>query len=249
MPSLDSQANKLARLYGVLLALLAGLPLLLLVIWNLTDPLPPAWDEAQHLLQAQAFAAHLGRFRWDPLWWDQFLHLNQRYPPLTYWLGIPLALWHPFSRADGQLLNLLGVGILAWLTQRMARRVYGSGWVGGLAAVLLLLYPGITSLAHVYMLELVLVLTVTLAFWAMLVYWQDPSWKAAVAVGAAGAAVLLTKWTGVLFLLLPLAVLTGQAVGQGLWGKGWPGKPCQRQGRRRTGIPLAQMGLGLGVTL
>ncbi len=229
-------------LWGVL----AGLPLLLLVIWNWTDPLPPAWDEAQHLLQAQAFGAHLRRFRWDPLWWQQFLHLNQRYPPLVYWLGIPLAVAHPFSRADGQLLNLLVLGILALVTQRIGRRVYAAMEIGPrqadatgwLAAGLLLLYPGITSLAHVYMLELVLVLTVALAFWAMLAYWQEPSWQGAVGVGAAVAAVLLTKWTGVLFLLLPLTVLTGRALWKGLKGKGW-----------QKGIPLAQIGLGMGVTL
>jgi 4-amino-4-deoxy-L-arabinose transferase-like glycosyltransferase len=229
-------------LWGVL----AGLPLLLLVIWNWTDPLPPAWDEAQHLLQAQAFGAHLRRFRWDPLWWQQFLHLNQRYPPLVYWLGIPLAVAHPFSRADGQLLNLLVLGILALVTQRIGRRVYASMEIGlrhadatgWLAAGLLLLYPGITSLAHVYMLELVLVLTVALAFWAMLAYWQEPSWQGAVGVGAAVAAVLLTKWTGVLFLLLPLTVLMGRALWKGLKGKGW-----------QKGIPLAQIGLGMGVTL
>lgn len=149
--------------------------LLLLVIWNWTDPLPPAWDEAQHLLQAQAFGLHLGRFRWDGLWGQQFLHLNQRYPPLAYWLGIPLAVLHPFSRADGQLLNLGLLGVLVLATQRLGQRVYRSGEVGWLAAALVLLYPGITALAHVYMLELPLV-----------------------------AAVLLTKWTGVLFLLLPL---------------------------------------------
>ncbi|MGQ9837625.1 MAG: ArnT family glycosyltransferase [Cyanobacteriota bacterium] len=228
-----------------LLALLAGLAVLLLLIWNLSDPLPPAWDEAQHLLQVQAFAAHLRRFRWHPLWWQQFLHLNQRYPPLTYWLGMPLAVWHPFSRADGQLLNLLVLGILAGVTQRIGRRVLASrGYcpnpaaTGWLAAVLLLLYPGITSLAHVYMLELALVLAVTLAFWALLAYWQDPSWQGAAAVGAAVAAVLLTKWTGILFLLLPLGVLTGQALLRGLTGKGW-----------YRGIPLAHMALAIGVML
>ncbi|MEN9230319.1 MAG: hypothetical protein Q6L68_05390 [Thermostichus sp. DG02_5_bins_236] len=236
MSSLDSHASKLARLCGVLLALLAGLSVILLVIWNLTDPLPPAWDEAQHLLQAQAFGSHVGRFRWDPLWWRQFLHLNQRYPPLTYWLGIPLAAWHPFSRADGQLLNLLALGILAGVTQRIGWRVYSSVGIGWLGAGLLLLYPGISSLAHVYMLELVLVVVVALAFWAMLAYWQDPSWKGAVGVGAAVAAVLLTKWTGVLFLLIPLGAVAGRALLGGL--KGW-----------RRGIPLAQVALGMAVML
>jgi 4-amino-4-deoxy-L-arabinose transferase-like glycosyltransferase len=96
--------------------------LLLLLVWNWSDPLPPAWDEAQHLLQAQAFGDHLSRFRWEGLWWQQFLHLNQRYPPLAYWLGIPLAALHPFGRADGQLLNLVLLGILTLATQRLGWR-------------------------------------------------------------------------------------------------------------------------------
>lgn len=162
--------------------------LLLLVIWNWTDPLPPAWDEAQHLLQAQAFGLHLGRFRWDGLWGQQFLHLNQRYPPLAYWLGIPLAVLHPFSRADGQLLNLGLLGVLVLATQRLGQRVYRSGEVGWLAAV------------------------------------------------------LLTKWTGVLFLLLPLVGVAGQA----LWRSGkavgwWKGIPWPAR--------LAHLALGMGVML
>lgn len=136
--------------------------LLLLLVWNWSDPLPPAWDEAQHLLQAQAFGDHLSRFRWEGLWWQQFLHLNQRYPPLAYWLGIPLAALHPFGRADGQLLNLVLLGILTLATQRLGWRAYRSWEVGWLAAVLVLLYPGITALAHVYMLELPPLLAVPL---------------------------------------------------------------------------------------
>ncbi|MFS8822055.1 ArnT family glycosyltransferase [Synechococcus sp. W60.2] len=178
--------------------------LLLLLVWNWSDPLPPAWDEAQHLLQAQAFGDHLSRFRWEGLWWQQFLHLNQRYPPLAYWLGIPLAALHPFGRADGQLLNLVLLGILTLATQRLGWRAYRSWEVGWLAAVLVLLYPGITALAHVYMLELPLLVAVTLAFWALWAYAEEPSWRGAVGVGAGLAAVLLTKWTGVLFLLPPL---------------------------------------------
>jgi hypothetical protein len=191
-------------------AVLGMAALLLLLVWNWSDPLPPAWDEAQHLLQAQAFGEHLRRFRWEGLWWQQFLHLNQRYPPLAYWLGIPLAALHPFSRADGQLLNLALLGILTLATQRLGQRIYHSQAVGWLAAALLVLYPGIAALAHVYMLELPLLVAVTLAFWALWAYGEEPSWWGAVGVGAGVAAVLLTKWTGVLFLLPPLlAVLLG----------------------------------------
>ncbi|MGY3252849.1 4-amino-4-deoxy-L-arabinose transferase-like glycosyltransferase [Thermostichus sp. MS-CIW-19] len=204
--------------------------LLLLLVWNWSDPLPPAWDEAQHLLQAQAFGDHLSRFRWEGLWWQQFLHLNQRYPPLAYWLGIPLAALHPFSRADGQLLNLALLGILTLATQRLGWRAYRSWEVGWLAAVLVLLYPGITALAHVYMLELPLLVAVTLAFWALWAYAEEPSWRGAVGVGAGLAAVLLTKWTGVLFLLPPLlAVPLGVRIP-------WP-------------LRLAHLALGMGVTL
>jgi len=120
--------------------------LLLLLVWNWSDPLPPAWDEAQHLLQAQAFGDHLSRFRWEGLWWQQFLHLNQRYPPLAYWLGIPLAALHPFGRADGQLLNLVLLGILTLATQRLGWRAYRSWEVGWLAAVLLTKWTGVLFL-------------------------------------------------------------------------------------------------------
>ncbi|MDX2270918.1 MAG: hypothetical protein NW237_03075 [Cyanobacteriota bacterium] len=213
--------------YG--LASLVGLVLLLLVVWNLTDPLPPAWDEAQHLLQGQAFGSHLHRFDGSALWWQQFFHLNQRYPPLTYWLGIPFAWFHPLSRADGQVINLLLLGVLGGATQRIGVKASGNAGVGWLAAGLLLLYPAIGGLAHVYMLELVLLTTITLSFWAALAYWQDPSWRSGVGWGASLGLVLLTKWTGVFFLVWPCLAILARVV----MGRRWR--------------ELAYLGLGLGV--
>ncbi len=190
-----------------LLASLAGGVLLLVIVWNLLEPLPPAWDEAQHLLQAQAFQSHLARFDGSSLWWQQFWHLSQRYPPLTYWLVLPFGLFDQVDRGSGQVLNLLMLGILGIATHQIGRRIWPDPIVGWLAAVLVLLYPSVTGLAHVYMTDLILTVAVTLAFWAMLSFWQQPTWIHAIGVGVGVALVLLTKWTGIFFLLVPLAGL------------------------------------------
>ncbi len=198
---------------------MAGLALgslVLLVIWNGLDPSPPAWDEAQHLLMAQAFGDHLRQFRWDPEWWGSFWHLSQRYPPLTYWLGLLFSPWRIFGRAEGQLINLVLLGIGAAVTQRIGALSRGSlvGWLG---AGLILLYPSITGLAHVYMTDLPLVVAVAVGFWGALRYWQQPGWISGIGLGIAIGLVMLTKWNGILFLVWPLALIGARILIRRQW--------------------------------
>lgn len=185
--------------------------LVMLVIWNGLDPSPPAWDEAQHLLMAQTFGEHLRHFDGDPQWWGTFWHLSQRYPPLTYGLGLFLSPWRIFGRSEGQLINLLLLGILTGATYRIGALGWDK-WVGGLGAGLIWLYPSITGLAHVYMTDLPLVVTVALGGWAALRYGLKPSWIGATGLGIAIGLVMLTKWNGLLFLVWPLALIGGRIV-------------------------------------
>ncbi len=185
------------------LAVLVGLALALLVLWNGLDPLPPAWDEAQHLLLAQTFGSHVQQFDGSPQWWHTFNYLSQRYPPLTYWLSLPLSANTLFDRHWGQLLNLLQLGILAFATQRLGSMTWNAltGWI---AAALILLYPAPMGLAHVYMTDLTLMMTVSLGFGAVLAYWQRPTYLRALGLGGSLGLILLAKWNGILFLALPL---------------------------------------------
>ncbi|NJK61663.1 MAG: hypothetical protein HC921_02330 [Synechococcaceae cyanobacterium SM2_3_1] len=197
-------------------ALMAMLALMLLLAWNLLDPLPPAWDEAQHLLLAQQYGDLWQRWQLSDDWWRQWVFLSQRYPPLTYWLSLVISSWSTFDRAGGQLINLLLLGILAGVTQRLG----AVGWnptVGWLAAGLLLLYPGITGISHVYMTDLTLCVGVALAFWASLVYWTQPSGLPALMLGISLGLVLLAKWNGVLFLVFPLGALLLRGLIQKRW--------------------------------
>ncbi len=197
-------------------ALMAMLALLLLLIWNYIDPLPPAWDEAQHLLMAQEYGDLLQRSQLSDKWWRQWVYLSQRYPPLTYWFSLLISSWRTFDRAGGQLINLLLLGILAGATQRLG----AVGWnptVGWLATGVLLLYPGITGISHVYMTDLTLCVGVGLAFWAALVYWVKPSWLPALGLGISLGLVLLAKWNGVLFLVFPLGALLLRGLLQKRW--------------------------------
>lgn len=200
---------------------MAGLVLVslfLLVIWNNLDPSPPAWDEAQHLLMAQAFADHLRQFDGGPEWWNAFWHLSQRYPPLTYWLGLPFSLGRVFSRSEGQLINLVLLGLLAWATQRLGRLGWNAA-VGGVAAALICLYPAITGLAHVYMTDLPLVVMVTLGLGEALHYWLRPGWISGVGLGVALGLVMLTKWNGLLFLIWPLLLIGARLLWRRRWGQ------------------------------
>jgi 4-amino-4-deoxy-L-arabinose transferase-like glycosyltransferase len=185
---------------------LIGIVLSLLILWNSLDPTPPAWDEAQHLLQAQAFGQQGAQlFQTESLdtWWHTFWLLSQRYPPLTYILGIPFGVGQVFSRAHGQLLNL-GLLFLLILATMQIGSYFRSQAVSWLAGSILLLYPAISGLAHVYMTDLPLTVGVTFGYWAALAYWIRPGWKQALALGSSLGIILLIKWNGILFLGFPL---------------------------------------------
>lgn len=185
---------------------LIGIVLSLLILWNILDPTPPAWDEAQHLLQAQAFGQHGSRLlHTESLegWWHTFWFLSQRYPPLTYILGIPFSIGQVFSRAHGQVLNLGLLFLLIFATIRIGS-YFRAKEVGWLAGSILVLYPAISGLAHVYMTDLPLTVGVTIGYWATLAYWIRPGWKQALALGSSLGIILLIKWNGILFLGFPL---------------------------------------------
>ncbi len=213
-PQLDPQidANGLLLLQGF--GMLGFVALLGLGVWNLTDPMPPAWDEAQHLLMAQDFATHLGRMGGDPDGWRVFSHLSQRYPPLTYWLSLLYRSGSVFDRSAAQVLNLLLLGVTVLGTYKLGALLSGRG-VGILAGCLLLLYPAVQGLAHVYMLDLPLTAMVSLAYWGALGYWIRPSWRGSLGLGGAVGLVLLTKWNGILFLGVPLLAVLGK---KSSWG-------------------------------
>lgn len=220
-PRLDPpiDANGLLGLQGF--GLLGFVALLGLGIWNLTDPMPPAWDEAQHLLMAQDFGTHLERWGGDPDGWRVFSHLSQRYPPLTYWLSLLKLTWLDgggagpvFDRSAAQVLNLLLLGVAVLGTYKLGALISGRA-VGILAGCLLLLYPAVQGLAHVYMLDLPLTAMVSLGYWGALGYWIRPSWRGSLGLGLAVGLVLLTKWNGILFLGVPLLAVLGQ---KSRWG-------------------------------
>jgi 4-amino-4-deoxy-L-arabinose transferase-like glycosyltransferase len=191
---------------------LAFVALLIVGVWNLTDPLPPAWDEAQHLLMAQDFGTHLSRFSGDQDWWRVWSHLSQRYPPLTYWLSL---VWGTgFDRSAAQLLNLGLLGVLVAGTYQLGSLLHSRA-VGLLAGGLLLLYPAVQGLAHVYMLDLPLTAMVVLAYWGSFGFLIRPSWRGALGLGLALGLVLLAKWNGILFLLVPLLWIWGH---KSRWG-------------------------------
>ncbi len=214
------------------MVVLAGCSLALLAAWNSWDPLPPTWDEAQHLLVGQQLGEHVRHYRGSEQWWHDFWVLSQRYPPLLYWLTLPFSVGTVLDRTSGQLVNFGLIVVLAMATQRLGTR----GWnptVGWLGAALICLYPATGALAHLYQTDFLLMTTVAIGYWAALCYWQDPNWKTSGAVGVSLGLILLAKWNGLFFLAAPLLAFVGRA----LWLRQW----------RFIGHGLVMTGSALGV--
>ena len=221
------------------LAILAGLWLLAAVVdrlWIFLDQAPPAWDQGDHLTRALNHwwvMQDPARFSGD--WWRT---LWQQAPtqrgPLVSLLTVPLFALGGASLDVGLLVNLLFTAVLLGSTYALGRRLF-SPRVGLWAAGLSLLAPLLATLRLDYLLDYALVALVAFTLAGLTYWWTAESvrqqWVFTGLWGVGVALMLLTRTSGLLFLVAAL----GWPLGLSLYGRRW--------GR------LFQLGAGLGLGL
>jgi 4-amino-4-deoxy-L-arabinose transferase-like glycosyltransferase len=217
-------------------------PLLLLLLWGLAtatdrlwlhlDPGLPAWDQADYLNSAVNHGRALGLVAGGSrAAWGALLDLSPKIPPLASLVNGSVIALVGDSADQASWALALWHGLLLLAVAGWGRDLQGTG-LGLLAALLVVLMPGLSALRVDFTLDLPLTATTTLALW-WLWRWQAPPprggrWIQVLLAAAAVAAALLVKQSALLALLAP-----------GLWslGRALAGR------RRRQGL------VGLAIVL
>ncbi len=174
--------------------------LVLHLLYALLSQTPPVWDMAYH--QMQGFQ-YLAAWKSGALW-DRFADLSSYYPPLYYLQEAVVLGLVSYSRFLPLLANLPGLFLLGFCTFRLAEVHVGRRWAW-LAGLLPLLLPLVAWTSRESLLD------VSLSGWvaaAVFILWrsrmlESHSWS--LLLGAVFGLGMLTKWTFVVFLILPVA--------------------------------------------
>ena len=170
------------------------------LMWEILDESAPVWDMAYHQLQGWTYlkAWQEGRFL------EQFAELSTYYPPFYYLQEALILRFFPGTQFLAGLSNLVGMLLLSYSSFRLAALFMKPG-AAVVTGLLPLLFPLVVWTSRVALLDLSLAGWVAASGYLLVKsdFLQNRSW--ALAFGLACAAGSLTKWTFVLFLLLPLA--------------------------------------------
>jgi hypothetical protein len=181
---------------------------------------PPGWDPANHLrdsLVIERFLTHPGAVSLPVA--RAILHGSEDYPLITptgYYPPLVPAVTALLYRVAGRsyetamATNLVFLALLCFSIRALGN-ILAPRPAGLLAALLVLVSPGIRLNAREYMLDLPLAAMVVVAVWALLRTsgFSDRRWS--LLFGVLCGAGMLTKWSFFLFLVPPVAWVVGEA--------------------------------------
>lgn len=197
------------RVTSALLLSVIVFHLILAGSWIRVDSTPPYWDEASYLYQ--------GARQYDALrsgglsaWYDTWISLERVRPPLVPTLTIPFFAILGISGDAGLLVNLVALSLLLVSTYGLGTAIRGRR-AGLLATLIVGGYPVLIGLAHILLVEMVMVALVAATLFAL---WrsngfQHVGWS--IAAGLLTGLGALTKVFFVVFVLGPWLVAASQA--------------------------------------
>jgi 4-amino-4-deoxy-L-arabinose transferase-like glycosyltransferase len=212
----------------------------LTALWHWFNHSLPAPDDSSFLLGSIQYADLLSHPKfWKAGWWYGMLTVNRVYPPtVMVFNGVLRLLFGP-----GYWVYILSDAIF---TALLTACVYGSArLLGGglrpalLAAVLVNLYPQITTMSHGFALDAPLVSMVGVGLLSLLWWRSNPSWGRAVVCGVALGLSCLTKQIAAAYLLGPGVFCLAEALRQDLAAGRW------QRSRQLVGAALLTGAIGL----
>lgn len=197
---------------------LCALQLLVNLVWIILDTQIPAWDQAGHTRLTLEFVDNWAQPNQNS---KSFWQISSYYPPFIHWQTAILMRffgrnpdWGGFVVTAYHLLLLAGV-------YKLSNRLWRNRWLGLLAATLVAFMPVVYTNSRWFLLDIPL-----LAFtvWSWYFLWQSDFFtrrRETIWLALTVAAVLLTKWTGVVFLAVPLFFVLFKIMQKKLWPKVW----------------------------
>ena len=204
------------------LLLLWLLSAIAVIVWIRLDQTPPAWDQGDHLSRALDHWRVLRQFQgFSSSWWRElWTQAPTQRGPVTYLLTVPFfALLGP-GFDQGVAVNLLFTAILLASIYVAGRRLF-SATTGLWAAGLMLLSPVLLDLQNNYLLDFPMTAMTALMFAGMTVFWfaERPltRWLALPLFGVTTALALMTRTSGLLFVVFPVLWMLGRTLWQRQW--------------------------------
>jgi len=209
------------------LALLWVSTAIVILVWLLLDRAPPAWDQGDHLTRALEYLRQLQQPNLSSSeWWRELWLLSPSYrAPLVYLMTAPILAIAGQGLDQATAVNLVFSALLITTTYGLGR-FWGDRQTGLWAATLTALLPVFLIMQTDYLLDYGLVAVISLAILS-LTCWRGSQavvgrWFWSILAGISVGLVLLTKPTGLLFLLIPgLWLLGEQVVWRGLIRRDW----------------------------
>jgi len=182
----------------MLISLLLTFHLITTHLWLSCNTQQIAWDQIRHFFNAvEAFQiVNTGLNPWSLVTFSEY------YPPFFYLVTIPFISLGP-SLQSATMVNILFLGIILFCTYGIARHLFTNRGAALLAVFLVGMYPGIFTIARVYMLDLALTAMVALSTYLILKTNLFSSTRFSLLLGIALGFGMLTKWTFPLFLFIP----------------------------------------------
>jgi 4-amino-4-deoxy-L-arabinose transferase-like glycosyltransferase len=170
------------------------------IVWIAIDTRPPFWDMANHATWSLEVLRDFQQNGVSALL--TLPHDSGTYPPLYYAV---VALFYGLlgpTIDSAQLANLPAVILLGLATYGIARSLMEPG-AAALAALIVNFIPFLLWLSRETMLEYWLTALVAIALWALIKTKEFSSGKWSIVFGLVCGLGMLTKWTFVIFVVLP----------------------------------------------
>jgi hypothetical protein len=183
--------------------------------WLAKDTRPPAWDPAIHLLSSVRYRQVIENFLFGRVaLWESIRRLfsvDAFYPPFAPFVAAFATLGlKPNADISTWVLNQFFLGLLIFATYRLGRRAAGT-MAGIAAAIAVTTFGAVWSATHIFMLDLPVTAVTALALEELFATERFSKADGSLLFGLIGGIGMLTKWTFLFFLIVPLAVEMGRA--------------------------------------
>ncbi|MGK7934060.1 MAG: phospholipid carrier-dependent glycosyltransferase [Microcystaceae cyanobacterium] len=190
-------------------------------LWLSLDQFPPQWDQSNHLSLSLRYLQALQTP--DLLsgdWWRSFWMISTKYPPLTYLLTTPFQQVLGTGSDQALWVNLFFSGLLIVCVYTLGSVLFNPQ-VGLWSAGMCLLFPRLYSHRLEYLLDTPIT-ALTIAGFCSLTLWKlankrSEQWLWTGIWGVAWGLILLTKQSGMFFLIVPLLWLGISQLVQRKW--------------------------------
>lgn len=187
---------------------IAAIFLATLLLWYWLDCSVPIFDSANHLLKSYACR--------DILLSDQTIvqkainisRLDALYPPLTYFVSALYKIVFGSGIWIDRLPVISFYCLMCLSAYKLGMHLLGDRAGACLAIAILCLSPITFSVSHAPgMMEIPLAAFTFMTFWALALWLKKPSYMNLVLLAAAAICTVMTKLSGIIFLLFPLGIV------------------------------------------